>query len=414
MTARIVGRIRTLFATFDILVFTSLIWFMVQFLRFVIPPLFETIQGEYGVSNTEVGLMFSALLFTYSCMQFPAGYLSDVFNERIVITAGAVVFGLGSLLVVLSAPFWTLLVGVGLIGVGSGTHKTVAVNLLSRLYPSKTGLSIGVMDTIGQAGGVLAPAVVVLVFAIAIDWRTIFLVGAVVCVALAYGFHRSILRTVSETDAADRKSGTDSTDEGERTGSYIAIFRHYHFAAFVAVSSIYAFSWIGLTSFYPLYLSNVASFSAGTASLLYSLLFALCVCQPLTGWLSDRFRTPNIVLVAFGLIAGGLLAVLFSQGLFAYIATTIVLGLGFHGFRPVREAYLMEIIPDTIGGGVLGLVRTVMTMLGAVAPTLLGVLGDVFGLTYSLAVLAGVVLVGIGLTVSMKLVPMPSEESIVG
>jgi len=161
MITRIVERGRTLFVTFDILVFTSLIWFMVQFLRFVFPPLFETIQGDYGVSNTEVGLMFSALLFAYSCMQFPAGYLSDVFNERVVITAGTVVFGLGSLLVVLSDPFWTLLVGVGLIGLGTGTHKTVAVNLLSRLYPSKTGLSIGVMDTIGQAGGVFAPAVVV-------------------------------------------------------------------------------------------------------------------------------------------------------------------------------------------------------------------------------------------------------------
>lgn len=401
-----------LFVTFDILVFTSLIWFMVQFLRFVFPPLFETIQGDYGVSNTEVGFMFSALLFAYSCMQFPAGYLSDVFNERVVITAGTVVFGLGSLLVVLSDPFWTLLVGVGLIGLGTGTHKTVAVNLLSRLYPSKTGLSIGVMDTIGQAGGVFAPAVVVLVFVIAIDWRSIFLVGAGVCVALAYGFHRSILRTVSEADTAERMGEEGSADEDERAKSYIDIFRHYHFAAFVAVSSIYTFSWVGVTSFYPLYLSNVASFSAGTAGLLYSLLFALSVCQPLTGWLSDRFSTPNIVLITFGLILGGLLAVLFSQGRFAYITTTLVLGLGFHGFRPVREAYFMEIIPDAVGGGVLGLVRTVMTMLGAVAPTLLGILADVFGLTYSFAVLTGVILVGIGLTASMKVIPMPSEEPI--
>jgi len=53
-----------------------------------------------------------------------------------------------------------------------------------------------------------------------------------------------------------------------------------------------------------------------------------------------------------------------------------------------------------------------MTMLGAVAPTLLGVLADVFGLTYSFAVLMGVILVGIGLTASMKVIPMPFEEPI--
>jgi len=416
------ARARQLLGTFDVLVFMSLLWLLVQYLRFVFPPLFETIQAEYGVSNADVGVMYSALLFAYATMQFPSGYLSDRFSERGVLTAGAVVFAAGSLFVFLSAPFWSLLVGVGLIGLGTGTHKTVAINMLSRLYPSRTGLSVGVMDTVGQAGGALAPVTVVAVLAVAVDWRAIFLVGAVAIVASAYGFHRSApgpselsetgdAEPVDETDGADE---TDEPDDGAASGrAYLRLFRYYHFSAFVAVSSTFTFAWVGLTSFYPLYLSNVASFSAGTAGALYSFLFVLSVSQPLAGSLSDRFDATTIVLLTFCCIVVGLVGVLFSRTLLAFVATTVLLGLGFHGFRPVRGAYLMQLIPASVGGGVLGLVRTVMIVLSSLAPTLLGFTADAFGLAAAFGVLVAVSSVGLVLVLSLKLVPMPPEDAIV-
>jgi MFS family permease len=415
------ARARQLLGTFDVLVFMSLLWLLVQYLRFVFPPLFETIQAEYGVSNADVGIMYSALLFAYATMQFPSGYLSDRFSERGVLTAGAVVFAAGSLFVFLSAPFWSLLVGVGLIGLGTGTHKTVAINMLSRLYPSRTGLSVGVMDTVGQAGGALAPVTVVAVLAVAVDWRAIFLVGAVAIVASAYGFHRSTPESSepSETDAVEAADATNGADEHGRTDdtasgrAYLRLFRYYHFSAFVAVSSTFTFAWVGLTSFYPLYLSNVASFSAGTAGALYGFLFVLSVSQPLAGSLSDRFDATTIVLLTFCCIVVGLAGVLFSRTLLAFVATTVLLGLGFHGFRPVRGAYLMQIIPASVGGGVLGLVRTVMIVLSSLAPTVLGFTADAFGLAAAFGVLVAVSSLGLVLVLSLKVVPMPPEEAIV-
>ena len=409
------ARARELLGTFDVLVFLSLLWFMVQYLRFVFPPLFETIQGQYGVSNAEVGVLYSALLFAYSVMQFPSGYLSDRFGERVVVTAGAVVFGLGALFVFLSVPFWSLLVGVALIGLGTGTHKTVAINMLSRLYPSKTGLSVGVMDTVGQSGGALAPVTVVLVLAVAVDWRAIFLVGFVVCLLLAYGFNRSAADAASNPDPDSDSADGASTDEDDTTRSgreYLRLFRYYHFSAFVAVSSVFTFSWVGLTSFYPLYLGDVASFSAGTAGALYSLLFVLSVSQPLAGSLSDRFDATTIVLLTFCLIVAGLVAVILSRTLLAFVVTTAVLGLGFHGFRPVRGAYFMQIIPADVGGGVLGLVRTVMVVVSAFAPTILGFTADAFGLTYAFGILVVVAAGGLLLVLTMKLVPMPPASEI--
>ena len=403
------GRVRRLLGTFDVLIFMSLLWFMVQYLRFVFPPLFETIKAEYAVSNADVGILYSALLFMYALMQFPSGYLSDRFSDRLVISAGAVVFGLGSLFVYVSVPFWSLLVGVGLIGLGTGTHKTVAINMLSRLYPKRTGLSVGVMDTVGQAGGALAPATVVLVLAVAVDWRVLFLAGFVVCLVLTYGFNRSLLSDAAEADGAAVERDEAAPQSGR---AYLRLFRYYHFSAFVGVSSIFAFAWVGLTSFYPLYLSDIASFSTGTAGGLYSLLFVLAVSQPLAGDFSDRFDATTIILLTFTLILIGLVAVVFSQTLLAFVVTTVVLGLGFHGFRPVRGAYFMQIIPSNVGGGVLGLVRTVMIVVSSLAPTVVGFTADAYGLVVAFTVLVVVAFVGLLLVVTLKLVPMPPEEAI--
>ena len=110
----------------------SLLWFMVQFLRFVFPPLFETFQSTYGVSNTQTGVLFTGLMLSYAAVQFPSGVLGDRFGLPTVIFAGAAVFTVAALLVAASPSFLVLAFAAMLIGFGTGPHKTVAIPLLSR------------------------------------------------------------------------------------------------------------------------------------------------------------------------------------------------------------------------------------------------------------------------------------------
>lgn len=397
--------IKRLVLDFDALVFLALIWFMIQYLRFVFPPLFETLQLEYALSNTEVGFIYSVLLSGYASMQFPGGYLSDRFDEWSVITGGVVVFSIGLLLVFVSVPFWSLVIAAGLIGMGTGVHKIVSINLIHRLYAERTGLSIGVMDSVGIFGGVFAPLTVVLVLDLAINWRSIFLGGFVICAALAYGFY-----AVSREYTADSSPGDGESSESGEKLSYITIFKHYHFSAFVVVSTTFVFAWTGITAFFPLYLSTVGSFSGGVAGLLYGLLFSLSLSQALTGGLSDRYDRVTMTLVLYVCMTLSILAFVSSSGLIAVILSTAMLGLAFHGFRPIREAYLVEIIPNEVGGGVLGLVRTVMTIVGAISPIAMGAAADAFGLVYAFAILSGVTTLGVIVIITMLFVPMPDRE----
>src|SRR6056297_1205220 len=147
---------------FDVLVLTSLLWFLAKFLRYAFPPLFGSLRTVYGDSQATLGTALMGFRLAYAAMQFPAGLLADRFGSVRVITPGALVAIGAALLVVVDSPFVVLVFAMVVMGAGTGVHKTVAVELLSRTYPARTGRALGIFDTFGTFGGVVAPAAVVL------------------------------------------------------------------------------------------------------------------------------------------------------------------------------------------------------------------------------------------------------------
>lgn len=408
MTDRSFGSVRELrladLREFDVLLLTSLVWFMVQFLRFVFPPLFGTIQDQFGVSNAGTGLLFTLLMLGYAVMQFPAGYLADELDEIRVITGGVLVSVIGSLFLFLAPSFALLLVGATIAGFGTGVHKTVAINLLSSVYAERKGLTLGAMDTIGQFGGVVAPATVTLFFAIRFDWQVIFLVAGVMLFLLGYLFYSRVSQRLpslhapgqhsSQTDSnpgqsdlqsGDSEQSTESSEVEPEAESYVTVFADRRFTLFVVVTVLFTFSWNGVSSFLPLFLVDERSFSPDTASLVYSGFFVMSVSQVVTGGLSDRIGRVPMLVTLFAIMTVSLTGLLLFSSRLVAITLVLLMGLGFHGFRPVRDSYLMELIPSSIGGGTLGIVRTFMTTIGALAPAAVGYVSELTDLTHAFA-----------------------------
>jgi fucose permease len=50
----------------------------------------------YGVSNTQLGLVFAGLMLGYAAMQFPSGALADRLGTVAAVTGGAVVAAAGA------------------------------------------------------------------------------------------------------------------------------------------------------------------------------------------------------------------------------------------------------------------------------------------------------------------------------
>mgnify|MGYP000474718435 CR=1 FL=1 len=394
------GRIRE----YDVLVLTALIWFLGKFVRYAFPPLFESLQAGYGVSNAAVGAAFSGFMAVYALLQFPSGAIADRVGAVRVIAAGAAVAGVGALSLIVDTPF-AVLAGVMLvIGAGTGAHKTVAVRLLSRVYPVRTGRALGAHDTVGALGGVAAPAAVTLFLSAppalaallsrlpGADWRGLFAVTGVVAVALAAAF---ALR-VPDRLPADADRGPERAGPKPSARDYLALFEDRRLAAFVLVTVAFSFAYNGAVAFLPLYLTEAAGLSTATGNLLYSALFAVTFVQLASGDLSDRLGRFPVMVAALALATAALVGVvaLAGTGPIALGALVVAFGLGSHGFRPVRGAYLIESLPDRLAGGGLGVVRTLLMGAGALAPATVGAVADASGFRPAFGLLAGVLAVG--------------------
>lgn len=376
---------------YRLIILVSLIWFMVQFVRYVFPPLFETFQVTYDVSNTETGLLFTLLMLGYSAVQLPAGVLGDRLGEPRVIVSGVAISTVAAVGAFFAPTFALLTATAVLIGIGTGVHKTVAIPYLSKEYPNRTGLALGVMDTIGQFGGIAAPVVVIALLASVFHWRAVF--ALIIAVSLALG----VLFSISASSTDSRTSTTKETKEdGTNPGfrAYVTIFSNRKLAQFLVVTTLFTFAWNGIASFFPLFLTSQKGIPSDTAGLAYSVLFAASISQTITGDASDRFGRLRIAFLLYVLMIVGLALIIAVQSIALIFVMTVLMGVGLHGFRPVRDSYLMDLIPSSVGGGTLGIVRTVMTVIGAFAPATVGYLSDTVGFTVAFSVLVGVLVCG--------------------
>jgi len=384
---------------FDAIVLTSALWFLGKFVRFAFPPLFERLAGLYGVSTATLGGAYSALLFVYALLQFPSGLLADRFSSVTVLGAGASLAAVGALALAVDGPLVVLVGAMVTIGAGTGTLKTVGVELLSRTYPARTGRALGVFDTFGTFGGAAAPAAVV-VFAgstglLGAGWRTTFLVAGVagLCVTAVF-----VLRVPARVPEATDDEAADGG--GVPLGEYASLFRDWRLLVFVAVITLFSFAYNAALAFLPLYLVREAGLASATASGLFSALFVVSLVQLLTGEVSDRTGALPLVVLTLALASTGLGAVVMLTGVGGALtlgAAVVCLGLGAHGYRPVRGAYMMSVLPESVTAGSFGAVRTIQMLAGASSPALVGVLSETAGLRPAFWLLTGALVVSTGL-----------------
>ena len=244
------------------------------------------------------------------------------------------------------------------------------------------------LDTFGAFGGVVAPVAVVAAttgalaavvdlsvvsLSVVVDWPAVFLAAGLTVLAFAGAF---ALRVPARVGAA----GDGDPDSGSSLAAYAGLFADRDVAAFVAVTVLFSFTYNGAVAFLPTYLVDAGGLSEATAGSLYAALFAVSVVQIATGGASDRVGRLPVLGATLALAAVGLAVVVAAPTapLPVVGAGVVAFGLGSHGFRPVRGAYLVELVPDDVAGGALGVVRTAIMGVGAVAPATVGVLAERF------------------------------------
>ncbi|WP_080875470.1 MFS transporter [Oceanobacillus timonensis] len=107
-------------------------------------------------------------------------------------------------------------------------------------------------------------------------------------------------------------------------------------------------------------------------------LLTTIVFIPLTGYLSNRFSTKTLLIFALLCMAAGLVVGAFSQSFIQLILARAIQAVGTGVILPVIQTILITVFPRSRRGFALGLLGGVINVAPASAPSLTGMIIDVF------------------------------------
>ena len=140
---------------------------------------------ELGLSNTQVGLVFSAFAYPYLVFQIFGGWVGDRYGARLALTVSAVIWGLSTLLAGLVTSLTGMLVMRVALGFGEGATFPVATRAMSDWTPaSKRGFAQGITHSAARLGNALTPPLVAWLIAL-FTWRGSFVALGIVSLVWA-------------------------------------------------------------------------------------------------------------------------------------------------------------------------------------------------------------------------------------
>lgn len=349
--------------------------FVSHFYILVLPPLFPFIREYYGVSYTQLGIALTVFNLTTGTLQTPAGFLVDRIGPRSVLVFG-LVLGAACLAVVGSIPsFWLLVAMFALLGVANAVYHPADYAMLSQLVSNaRAGQAFSIHIFAGFLGTAVTPATM-LILQQALGWQGAFLAASVMGFLVAIPF---LLQPAALFEAppkiarpADERPSQDKAGWSLLLSPPILLNLLFFVMITFATTGIQNYSVVALGDAYgtPLALANSA-------------------------------LTANLMLSAFGVLAGGVLAARTSRhewvavGCFAGLAvTTFTVGaydlgvallfavMSLNGFvnglmQPSRDMLVRAVTPDGQFGKVFGFVTTGFNIGGVISPLLFGYVMD--------------------------------------
>jgi ACS family glucarate transporter-like MFS transporter len=379
------------------------------------------IMPEYGLSEVQMGWIFSAFVLGYALLQIPGGWLGDRFGPRRVLAGAICWWSLFTALTALAGEwFLTTVLGVVgsfivvrvLIGIGEAVGPPNYNRLVANwVAPGERGLAWGIAASGSAIGAALTPPLIVWIM-VTLGWRAAFYLAGgagIVLALLCYWLVTDRPAAHPWVNAAElhligQSSEPSQAAPPQQVGPvpWRALLARSDLwcltAAYVPLGYILYiyFSW-----FY-LYLVNVRGFSVLSGGA-YSIAPFLAggLAAPLGGWLSDALSQrcgkrlgrcgigASCLLLTAGLLWGG------AGATDPYVAIAL-LSVGSAALFLSAGTYWATTIDlaRPYAGTVSGFMNMGGNLGGALSPTLTPLLAQRFGWDSALYVAAAFALVG--------------------
>ena len=342
----------------------ALFYLMAFFQRVAPAVMTEELMREFQIGAAALGNLSAYYFYSYVAMQIPTGIISDRWGPRRLLSTGAVIAGIGTMMFALSSVIMWAGVGRFFIGGSVAVAFVGSLKLANCWFPPRYYAMVsGMALFFGIIGAVFAGPPLRLLMD-HFNWRSIILVSALATFGIAAAiwiFVRDYPADKGYSDMVVRSQACTPESREPILAGIVEVFRYRNTTLLfvipgAVVGSVLTFSGLWGVPF----LTTHHHLPTSQASVLTSaVLVAWAVGGPLFGWLSDKWgNRKRLYIVGLSLMFLGWGVALFINGLPFYVLVGSLLVAGFSsGCMILSFAFAKESVPVRLAGTISGVVN---------------------------------------------------------
>lgn len=337
-----------------------------------------TLIAMWGLSKGESGILGTTVLIMAAIGGWIAGILADRYGRVRVLQLTILWFSAFTFLSAFTRSFWELMATRSLQGLGFGGEWAVGAVLISETIPPRVrGRVVGALQAGWAVGYGIAVVISTVLFSWLppdIGWRVFFGLGFAPALFVLW-IRRNIVEApvfVEARPAAAKPAAWDVFAPPLGTTTLRAILLTF---------GIYGGNYVMIT-WLPSYLKLVLKLSiANVGGYLAINILGSFSGAFLNGWMADAMgRRKTFVIIACGQAVAVAIYTLTPIDRVATLVLGFVLGTLQSGTAAGTAAYIAELFPTRIRGSAQGLCGNAGRALGAIMPTMVGLLSARLGL----------------------------------
>jgi MFS family permease len=375
-----------------------LLWFVCLFNyadRQAIFSVFPLLQSEMGLSTVQLSFVGASFMYVYALIGPLAGIIGDRFSRKFLIIAGLIFWSLVTMATALSTKYWHLVLCRALEGFGEAFYFPASMALISEYHgPETKSRAMGLHQSSVYAGTIAGGAVAGYL-AQHHGWRSGFylfgglgvLLGVILLFLLKEPERKAQSKTEPDAHATlDYTQANLGRDIAEifRTPMVLVLMAVFVGANFVA--SVFL-TWMPKFLYDKFKMSLALAGLSGTAYQQIASMIGVIVGGVLADRLARRYLGGRMMAQTVGLFGG--VVFIFLTGWTLSIPLLIVAMIGFGFFKGIYDANIWASLYDVVKpqrrATALGLMNSIGWLGAAVAPTVIAVASNRYGMSACLS-----------------------------
>lgn len=335
---------------------------------------------DLGWSRAQTALPYSVYVFFYSALSAVTGHATDRFGPRVVISAGALLIGIGWGGSALATQPWHLMLSLGVVAAVGMSVAWVPCNAtVARWFTRRRGTAVAVASTGASLGNFLGPALTAVMIQ-AFGWRVALAAFSVLSALAILTAARFMLR--DPESFGQWPDGDQAPAEPHLLAAGLRVRELWRDLRFLLVILIYFFTWLAIFVPFMHAPSHARDLGLGDfvgASLLSAIGIGGMVGRLFTGALSDRLGRASTLFLICALQAISFLLFASLKDTVGLWLAALVFGVSYGGGVVLLPALCGDLFGRAHVASVVGVIFAVAGAPAAFGPWFAGWLYDLSG-----------------------------------